>query len=261
MDAILFQSLIGMVIFSIWGSFMAAAHYRLMRRYDEKNPEHLSLWLGRSQCTSCHKKLAWHELIPVFSWALLKGKCASCGSKISCTYPLIELSSILLFVLHFWYLGNFGHACLVTFVATTLVIMSMIDLKYFILPDDLQLVLFVIWLFSLVFVPHPFEDFLFGLAGLASMLLILLSLRAYFLHVRKKDAIGMGDIKLSGIAGLMIGIWFVPWMLLIASLGTLIYISLRALIKKDVSLMARFPFGPGLALGFYVTLLIKLSIN
>lgn len=256
--------LAGGLFFALWGSFLGAAYYRLLKRYDLDNPQYLSLWLGRSSCQTCLKKLSWYQLIPVFSWLFQRGKCGHCQSKVSAFYPFIEVFTIALFFAHMGAGFTLWESAMLTLIASTLVIMSLIDFNSFILPDDLQLILFISWFLSLLIpplTPALFESFTEGFMGALFTGGLLLGLRAFFLYVRKVDAIGLGDIKLASIAGLWIGIWYIPWMLLIGSILTLVGVALYTLLKKDVSLTTRLPFGPGLAMGFYVTLLIKITIN
>jgi prepilin signal peptidase PulO-like enzyme (type II secretory pathway) len=74
----------------IFGSFLTAVTYRVPRGLD---------WVSaRSKCTACGHALGVLDLIPVFSWLFLRGKCRHCGVKISARYPLIELSTGLVFM-------------------------------------------------------------------------------------------------------------------------------------------------------------------
>lgn len=255
---------LGFITFMVWGSFLGAAYFRLLKRYDLDNPQYLSLWLGRSSCRNCDKKLSWYQLIPVFSWLFLRGKCGFCKEKVSFFYPLIELFSGLLFLAHVSLGLTLWEAGFLTLVATTLLIMSLIDYETFILPDNLQLMLFIFWFMALLspdFTPHIFETFVEGLGGCLFTIGLLLGLRALFFLFRKVEALGLGDVKLAAIAGLWIGVFDMPWMLLIASVFTLLVVLITQTLKKNVTLVTRLPFGPGLALGFYVTFLLKMSIK
>lgn len=256
--------LLGVLIFTLWGSFLAAAYFRLLKRYDLDNPQYLSIWIGRSSCMACDKKLAWYQLIPLLSWIFYRGRCGYCQSKISPFYVLFEVFTPLLFLAHLGVGLTIWEAGFLTLIATTLLVMSLIDFHAFILPDDLQLVLFILWFMALLcppFTPELLLTYSEGLMGLLFTTLLLLGLRALFLSLRQVDAIGFGDIKLAGIAGLWLGIWHVPWMLLIASVGTLGVVLINMIRRKDVTLRTQLPFGPGLAAGFYVTMFIKIIIN
>src|SRR5690606_19434383 len=73
-----------------FGSFVNAAVWRIKKK---KN-----LWSDRSQCVHCHHKLAAHDLIPIFSWLSLKGKCRYCKKPISKQYPFVEVGVMLFFI-------------------------------------------------------------------------------------------------------------------------------------------------------------------
>ena len=81
----------------VLGSFYNVVGYRL--------PNGKSIIKPRSECPKCHKTLRWYELIPIISFLIQKGKCNNCKSKISLFYPIIELTTGLLFALDFYLFG------------------------------------------------------------------------------------------------------------------------------------------------------------
>jgi leader peptidase (prepilin peptidase)/N-methyltransferase len=84
--ALVFAGLLGLAI----GSFLNVVVYRL--------PRHESLSFPPSRCPACGKAIRWFDNIPVFSWLALRGRCRSCGERVSIQYPLVELATGLVFV-------------------------------------------------------------------------------------------------------------------------------------------------------------------
>jgi len=91
---IIYIFIIGLLI----GSFLNVCIYRL--------PRHESIVVDSSHCTKCGMKIKWYDLIPVFSYLLLRGRCRNCKDKISLQYPVIELLNGLLYLIIFCLFGN-----------------------------------------------------------------------------------------------------------------------------------------------------------
>ncbi|QOY53388.1 prepilin peptidase [Candidatus Sulfurimonas baltica] len=115
----------------LFGSFLNVIILRI--------PKDESIIFGGSHCTTCGNNLKpWHN-IPIFSWLFLRGKCSFCSAKISVQYPIVELISGLIFLL---LVNKFGFSTPVVFIALSffmLLSLSMIDLKYKMVPDSLNL--------------------------------------------------------------------------------------------------------------------------
>ncbi|MBU3665116.1 MAG: prepilin peptidase [Chthoniobacterales bacterium] len=111
------------------GSFLNAVIHRLPRGIGLSFPR-------RSFCPSCGRSLPWHENIPVLSWVLLRGRCSSCGAKISFRYPLVELLTAVVFVL-IWRGFEPPVAAAYMIFAAILIAGTFIDLEHMILPDSL----------------------------------------------------------------------------------------------------------------------------
>ena len=99
----------------------------------------LNLIKPPSRCPSCGHRIRWHENIPIVSWLKLKGRCAACGTPISLRYPLVELSTALLFAATAWKLGGQPAALLYCGFVAVLVALSLIDWDTTMLPDTLTL--------------------------------------------------------------------------------------------------------------------------
>lgn len=252
-----FMIILGCLLSLSWGSFMGAAFFRIPLRFSTDNKHILSLWKGRSECPHCHHALSIFDLVPLFSWIFLMGKCRHCHAKIGVSYFFIELFALLIFLFSFYVLHLGYIAIFVSLIATTLLVMSLIDFKYYILPDELQLLLLILFL-VLCFLSNTIIDLLLnGCWGLILGAGILFLVRIVYLYWRGIEGIGLGDIKLVGIAGLYIGIQGIPFMLLIGSLSTLCIAIPYMLIKKKKDMKLMLPFGPGLALGFLMTFILQ----
>lgn len=115
----------------VCGSFLNAVIHRLPRGIGLGHPR-------RSFCPHCGRSLPWYENIPVFSWLVLRGRCAGCGAGISARYPLVELLTAALFVWLWWsFPAPVAAAYMV--LAALLVAGTFIDLEHMILPDSLTL--------------------------------------------------------------------------------------------------------------------------
>lgn len=205
-----------------------------------------------STCPKCHTRIKAIHNIPVFSYLILRGKCAGCGGAISARYPIIEAFTGVLSAVVAWHFG-FGWECLAALVFTWLLIaMSGIDIDHQLLPDSLTLLL--LWLGLAVNIHGmfvPLEDAVIGaLAG-------YLSLRGVY-HLFKlltgKEGMGFGDFKLFAAFGAWLGWQALPLIILLSSLvGAVIGIALIGLRGRDRNIPI--PFGPYLAAAGWIALL------
>ncbi|MEY2702943.1 MAG: hypothetical protein RLY43_1581, partial [Bacteroidota bacterium] len=120
---------------------------------------------GRSGCLSCNKKLHWHELIPIVSYFVLKRRCSGCKSKISWQYPLVEISTAILFFAIFQkQIPVFEYAPLLALIEiifyliiwSILVVIFVYDLRHTIIPNKL-VYLFAILAFILNLIQIPYD--------------------------------------------------------------------------------------------------------
>lgn len=173
------------------GSFLNVLIVRL--------PRNESVICGRSHCVSCGHQLAWYDLFPLFSFLLLKRKCRYCGKKISWQYPLVELTTGLLFLFAGNYSGMLIILLLNLMILSGLVIIFVTDLKYRIIPDQILIFLltvtFIFQLFTMP--PYIFSNMVIGLVtGLFFLSLVLIT---------KGRGMGLGDVKYSFFMGLFLG--------------------------------------------------------
>jgi len=226
------------------GSFLNVCIYRLPRRE--------SLAFPASHCTACGQSLRWYENVPVLAYVILRGRCRTCGARISPVYPLIELAAGALAVL--WY-GQFGLSILFAsrlLFAFALLVLFVIDLQHRILPDVITLPGVLVGFAFSLFGPPGWLDSLIGV--LVGGLGLFLIAELYY-RIRGEEGMGMGDVKMLAMIGAFLGWKLMLLTLVLSSLvGALVGVGMLALRKGD--LKYALPFGTFLALGALVASLI-----
>ena len=204
----------------------------------------------RSHCTSCGHQLAWYDLIPLFSFLFLRGKCRYCKSKISWQYPVIEAANGILWVVTFAVRGLCLDALLICGVISCLLVLSLIDFRYFEIPLTCNLIIgglgiARLLLYIFIYKQNVLAERLIGFAAVAAFLLLV-----YF--ITKGEGIGGGDIKLMAASGLFLG-WKGSLLSLILGclFGSVIHI-LRMKISGEGKVLA---MGPYLSAGILIAML------
>jgi leader peptidase (prepilin peptidase) / N-methyltransferase len=195
----------------------------------------------RSSCTYCRHQLTALELIPVFSYLIQKGKCRQCKGRISPLYPFMEALNAGLFVLAYLLLGLQWELLVAWTLISMLVIITVSDLRYMVIPDKVLLFFLVLIIFERLFIPlTPWWDSLAG--GVLGFGLLLL------IAIISKGGMGGGDIKLYGVIGLAVGVKVMILSFMIATfLGAVI--GLTALALKLIEKGKPIPFGPFISAG------------
>ena len=239
-----FIFLFGIII----GSFLNVCIYRI--------PKEESIAASGSACQSCGARLTFVDLIPVFSYIVLGGKCRHCKAKISAQYPIIETLTGLLFLLLYLKFGLAWVTLVYAALAALLVVITLIDYRHMIIPNGLVIAGLVVGTAQLaasIFTKGIFEGWTVYAIGFLAGGLPLFIIAAFCTYVLKKDAIGGGDIKLMAFAGLILG-----WKLIIPAyfigivVGAVASIILMATGKKKRG--DEIPFGPFLCLGIAVSM-------
>jgi prepilin signal peptidase PulO-like enzyme (type II secretory pathway) len=232
---------------------------------------------GRSRCPHCKTALGWFELIPLLSFLLQRGRCRSCGAKISFQYPLVEFLSGLIFVFvpsrlvsQGLVISSASHLLLSTFwvlVFLTLLLISLIDLRLGIIPDEANVFLLFLGFLIILFTPPyfasgqgsffgPYSPF-FGSWGSIwpRHILAALLMGAFFgflIYFTRGRGMGVGDLKLGIPLGFIFG-WPDIVLIICASfiIGSLA--GLYVIAFKNKSLKSSLPFGPFLAAAAAIT--------
>ena len=243
------------ILGSLWGSFSNVCIYRL--------PERGNVVFSRSACRSCQSKISWFDNIPFVSFIILKGKCRNCNFKIPFQYFLVELIVSFGFLLSFYFF-EFTITTLLFFILTIFfTIIFFIDLKHFIIPNELTFPLMAIGFFK-SFDPnldqYLFPDYINSLiGGVAGYLIIWLIIFAYK-KLRNKEGMGLGDAKLLSAIGFWFGWVSVPLIIFFSSVIALLYVA-PTLINKTKSLTTEIPFGPYLIIGTLVYIIFGNQIK
>ncbi len=187
---IIFILLFGLCI----GSFL---NVLVIRLHDKKT------LFGRSECPNCHHKLSFFDLIPLFSFLSLKGKCRYCKEKISWQYFFVELATALLFLISFiinYFYSDFNILILIRdiVVISALVAIFVYDAKYMEIPDEISIPTSVIVAVLNYFIYKNLESIIFG-ATIGVMFFLI-----QFIISRGKW-IGGGDIRMGLLIGVLLG--------------------------------------------------------
>jgi leader peptidase (prepilin peptidase)/N-methyltransferase len=219
---------------------------------EQNKQEPFNIVTPRSKCPHCgHKIRAW-ENIPVISYLVLRGKCASCKNPISIRYPIIELVTGVLSAIVAWHFG-FGWAATGALLLTwALIALSVIDIDHQILPDNITLPFLWLGLFLAIFgiFTDSHSSIIGALAGYLSLWLVYHA----FKFLTGKEGMGFGDFKLLAMLGAWMGWHSLPIVILMSSLvGAVTGIAMILILGRDRNLPI--PFGPYLAAAGWITLL------
>lgn len=157
---------------------------------------------GRSHCVECGHTLSAADLVPLFSWLFLKGRCRYCGKKISAEYPLSELICAIIFVSFILKFGISIKLLEMLIVASITFCIAICDIKDYTIPDRLIIAGILCRAVFVLFSGDMAKNALQSLIGGLSISLPLLVIVILMEKVLKKEAMGGGDIKLFFMTGL-----------------------------------------------------------
>lgn len=231
----------------VMGSFLNCMAWRLAHGE--------SVAKGRSRCAVCGHTLSAAELVPVFSYIFLRGRCRWCGDKISLRYPAVELVTGVVYLSVVIKLG-FSFATLMYLILFTLVFCAaLVDIDVFLIPDRLIVAGILGYL---LLSPFAGDGFLIalknGVIGGLSVSLPLLVLVLITDKVMKKETMGGGDIKLMFMIGMYFN-WKCNILLLIFACFIGIVLSLVKKLVSRTDISKGIPFGPSIAAASFVVFL------
>ena len=255
------------------GSFINALVWRVHEqekgnKKQGRRAEELSILRGRSMCPHCRHELAAKDLVPLFSWLALRGRCRYCGKPISPQYPLVEAATAAAFVISyaFWPQNLHGRGDWTLFIAWMAVLVGLIsllvyDAKWLILPSRIIYPTFFIALAGrLAYIVFFASDKVHKTLLLAISVLIASGVFWALYHLSHGRWIGYGDVRLGLITGTVLAKPDLSLlMIFLASiLGTLA--SLPGLLTGKRTFTSKLPFGPFLIAATAVSLLFGPSI-
>ena len=236
------------IIGTIFGSFYNVVGYRI--------PNGESIVFPPSHCPKCNHKLKPLELIPLLSYIFQKGKCTKCHESIGIFYPLFELITGLLFCFSLKVYGMTSNLIIILSFISMLLIITISDINYLIIPDIILLFFSVLMLLEIVFC-KGINEVIFALTNGLISFFIMYIIKKFGDFVFKKESMGGGDIKLMFLIGMILTY---KNALLSIFLGSLIGlpISLYTIKNNNDHVL---PFGPLLASGAIIITLTQINLD
>lgn len=208
-------------------------------------PRHETIVTERSHCMNCGYQLSWYDMIPVFSWLFLRGRCRKCKAPISPQYPIIEATNGVLYVVIFLVEDFSLEAVLYCLLASALLVLSVIDWRTYEIPIGINIFILMLGILRVITDYRNWWNYLAGFLCVSCFLYLLF-------WISKGKAIGGGDIKLMAAAGLLLG-----WKLIILAfllgciIGAVIHI-IRMRVSHADHVLA---MGPYLSVGILIAAL------
>ena len=223
------------VVFFLFGLLLGSFYNVVGLRVPKKE----SIVTPPSHCTTCQKRLQPIDLIPVFSYIFLRGKCRQCGAKISSIYMLTEFVTGALFAFSYWKFGFTAELVVALLFISLLVIINVSDIAYMLIPNKILLFFLPLLIVGRIFSPlSPWWDSIVGaLVGFGIL---------YLIAVVSKGGMGGGDIKLFFLLGIVLGTWNSLLTLFLASFIGM-FVGIIVLKKRGQGRKTPVPFGPSIA--------------
>ena len=240
------------ILGTLIGSFLNVCILRI--------PEHETIVTVPSHCMTCGYHLKWYDLIPLFSYIFLRGKCRKCGAHISIQYPIIEGINGLAYTLIFAYFVRLDDiyypnviyliwVALMCMLFSSLLVLTVIDWRTYEIPLGINIFILVLGVINLVLVIITGGDWLEYVIGLVAVSIPL----ELILLISKGKAIGGGDVKLMAAAGLLLGWKYILLAFVIGCIvGSIIHI-IRMKVSHEGKVLA---MGPYLSVGIMTTVIV-----
>lgn len=234
---IAYSVLVGLFI----GSFLNVVALRVLKQQ--------SIVFPASHCVHCKERLKLRDLVPVFSYVLLRGKCRHCKQPVSMLYPLGEALTAFTFGILTWQIGFQLELLVALTFASFLIIMVLTDIREMIIPNRIvYAAIVVIGLLRLWIHDHSIWHYVLGFFIGGGVLWLIAVIGQALL---KREAMGGGDIKLLALVGIMLGAPLTLLTLFVSSVLGVFYVMILMLLGK-YKRKEPFAFGPFIALGAIV---------
>lgn len=221
----------------IIGSFLNVCIYRL--------PKKENIVTTRSHCMNCGYKLEWYDLVPLFSWLALGGRCRKCKTKISVQYPIVEALNGVLYIIVFAFYGVSVETVLYCLLVSALLVLSVIDFRTYEIPFGINVFIAALGCIRVITDLSHWYEYVIGFFAVSVVLYLI-----YF--ITKGRGIGGGDIKLMAASGLLLG-WKCNILAFVLGciIGSVIHL-LRMRLTKAENVLA---LGPYLSAGIFISAL------
>ena len=217
------------------GSFLNVCIHRLPRGASIVNPP--------SACPSCGYRLRWFDNIPIISYVWLRGRCRRCRAPISIRYPIVEVVTMGVFLLHYAAWGWDSILIPRLVFACALIVLFAIDLEHQLLPDVITLPGIVVGLLVSTVFPPGIKSALIGTLVGGGVLFVI---GEVWSRLRNVDAMGGGDVKMLAMVGAFLGVpGTIVTFVLASYLGGLAGIAL--IVSRRGGMMSKLPFGTFIA--------------
>ena len=253
---LIYCAVLAVIIGAVAGSFLNCMAWRIVHGE--------SISRGRSHCPTCGHVLGIVDLIPIFSWIFLKGKCRYCGTKIGVRYFLAELVMAVISLVTLLRLDLTPEFTRDMLFVCCLFTLSAVDLESMIIPDRFLILSAVIWIVFLPFMGYSTQDIILHLAAAVIYFAAFLGISLVMDKILGKDSLGGGDIKLFAVMGLYLGVVSSVFAVIIACFIGLAFAFIykgangqsdAEEIEEDDIPDKAFPFGPAIALAIWLMLL------
>ena len=209
-------------------------------------PKEQGVALSRSTCPKCKKMIKWYDNIPLISFLILKRKCRNCNFKINFQYFIVELIGALSFCLIYYVYGISFTTLLLITLTIFFIIIYFIDLKHFIIPNELTFPLMFLGAIKSFYpdldtelFPNLVNSLIGGVVGYFIIWIIIF----LYKKIRNKEGMGLGDAKLLSAMGFWFGWVSIPIIVFFSSIIALLYVA-PTLINKSKNLSTQIPYGP-----------------
>ena len=234
------------ILGTVFGSFYNVLGTRIVKKESIIKP--------KSHCEKCGHVLSWYELIPIFSFIFLKGRCRNCKTKLSYLYLFSEFFCGVLFAISFYSFGFTPELIISITLSSLLIIVTVSDITYMIIPDRFIVIsAILILLTKLIFM--GFTVFINSLINGILAFGIMYFIMRLGDYIFKKETLGGADVKLMFVVGITLEPFLSLLVIIIASMIAL-PISLFLLVKEKEHAI---PFGPFIMVGTMIVFLTKMD--
>lgn len=246
------MNLVFLIIFFVFGLFMGSFYTVIGLRL----PNHENFISNRSYCDTCHHTLSFLDMVPILSFLLLGKRCRYCKTKIDDLSTYMEFFTGVLFALSYFVFGFSFDLLLALGIVTMLIIVSVSDIKYFIIPDEL-LIFFALYFLVIILFKSGFEAFLFSIVSGGILFLCMYAIMLFGNFLFKKETLGGGDIKMMFVFGIVLHPLLGLFTIFLGSLLAL-PVSIFLMMKKNQRIV---PFGPFLLISFAFIFFTRIDIS